>query len=787
VNFIRKHTLSIKIVTSSIVIILGIWYYFCLPTALFPKQYSTVLEDANGQLLGARIATDEQWRFPHNDSLPDKLSQAIITFEDKRFYKHIGIDFLALGRAIKQNFNKNKIVSGASTISMQVIRMHRKGQARTIIEKIIEIILATRLELRYSKAKILALYLCNTPYGGNVVGMDAAAWKYYGRNVYSLSWAEVATLAVLPNSPALIHPGKNRKKLLQKRNRLLKSLENNGVIEKLTYKLAITENLPNKPLPLPSYTPHLLEENRKNNHNSIVKTTIERSLQKKANHILKQHIHRLQDNGIENMAALVIRPSTGKIVAYVGNIPDCKQINSCQVDMIHAHRSTGSIIKPILYSIMIDEGKLTPSQLIPDIPMYFHNFSPKNYDKSYKGSVKAQSALAQSLNIPFTYLLQKYSYQKFYFRLKKMGFSTLNKPSSHYGLSLILGGAETTIWDLGRIYSNMARSLIDFELQSGKVDVQQFRNITYKQTDRNIQYTDQAYLDVAAIWNTFDAMLEVNRPGQEQFWRNFSSKQKIAWKTGTSFGFRDAWAVGISPEFVVVTWVGNADGEGRPNIIGARAAGPIMFDIFNTISKKNTWFTPPYDALHNIIICKQSGHIALPHCEFKDTIQTTKMGLNNSSCPHCQLLHLNKEQTQQVNSTCYSPTEMLHKSYFILPPQQEWYYKSHHPEYKPKPPFSPECETISTTNLSITYPNVGTKIYIPIGIDGNKSSVIFKAKHNDPNATLFWHIDQQYHTSTTQSHEIVLDISKGNHILTVVDNIGESKSVAFQILSETKN
>lgn len=784
-NFFSKHKPSIRISLLGVILILATWYYFCLPEQLFPNVHSTVLVDAEGKLLGAKIAKDEQWRFPHNDSVPRKLGKAITTFEDKRFFNHLGIDFIALGRAIKQNLFRQKIVSGASTISMQVIRLHRQGKARTFSEKIIELILSTRLEIRYSKKEILALYLCNTPYGGNVVGMDAAAWKYYGRSIYNLSWAESSTLAVLPNSPSLIHLSKNRDALKNKRNFLLRKLYKNNSIDSLSYALSISEPLTSKPRPLPQHTPHLLEKLRKKGQNkSIIQTSIELKIQKQVQQVLLQHLPKLEDNGIENVSALVIRPKDLKIVAYVGNKPSCFHSNGCQVDMIEAKRSTGSIIKPLLYAFMIDEGELLPTQLVPDIPMYYKGFSPKNYDKTYQGSVPVNSALSRSLNIPFAYLLSKYGYQKFHHRLKKVGFSTLKHHSDHYGLSLILGGAETTMWDLGRIYSNMAKTLIDYEKQSGNYDENQFKNISYINTVDSITYTNKHYLNASSIWNTFESMLKVNRPGIDKYWKQFSSTRKIAWKTGTSFGFRDAWAVGVTPEYVVVVWTGNADGEGRPNLVGAKSSGPILFDIFNTISTHKHWFTAPYDDLVKIEICKHSGHIASEQCIEKDTIETSEFGTKTKACSYCKLLHLDKNEQFQVNGSCYSPTQMKHKSFFNLPPLQESYYKNHHPEYQSLPPFPPNCEVHKENNITISYPHKNAKIYIPRAIDGEKSSVVFQAKHSNNMATIFWHIDNTYYGETTGNHDIVLDLQKGKHQLTIVDKLGETKSVNFEILSE---
>src|SRR5688572_26234215 len=247
----KRFIIRYKKYLAGLTVALLVGYYFCLPDALFDDPYSTVLEDDRGELLAASIASDGQWRFPEMDTVPEKFAKALIAFEDKRFWNHPGVDILSIGRAVEQNLRAGKVLSGGSTIDMQVIRLSRKGAGRTILEKVVESVLATRLELRYSKEEVLALYASHAPFGGNVVGLEAACWRYFGREPEELSWAEAAMLAVLPNSPSLIHPGKNREKLLLKRNRLLSKLKETKVIDQFTYELAIAEPIPDQPHPLP--------------------------------------------------------------------------------------------------------------------------------------------------------------------------------------------------------------------------------------------------------------------------------------------------------------------------------------------------------------------------------------------------------------------------------------------------------------------------------------------------------------------------------------------------------
>ena len=416
-----------RILLGILFISLATAYWFCLPDPLFQDPVCTVVLDRKNALLGARIAKDGQWRFPYSTHVPEKFSSSIICFEDKRFESHPGIDLLAMIRAFKNNVSKSRVVSGGSTISMQVIRISRKGKSRTISEKMIELILATRLELRYSKKEILALYCAHAPFGGNVVGLEAAAWKYYGRNAAQLSWAETATLAVLPNSPALIHPGRNRQSLQKKRDRLLSQLYEEGVIDSVTCALSKTEELPERPLALPDKAAHLTETIRKSQKQNGVSaavfvSTIDIHIQQHVQHVVDRHYNQLKENNIYNAAALIIDTETGDVLAYVGNTKDSSNAHHNQVDIVHAKRSSGSILKPFLFALMLNAGEILPNTLIPDIPTHFGGYTPKNFDLNYDGAVPASKALARSLNIPAARMLQQHGTDKFYNELKKMGY-----------------------------------------------------------------------------------------------------------------------------------------------------------------------------------------------------------------------------------------------------------------------------------------------------------------------------------------------------------------------------
>lgn len=768
-------------------LILLITFYFSLPKQIFNAPLSTVVEDKNGELLAAQIAKDGQWRFPASDSLPTKVAQCLVMFEDQYFYKHFGINPLSIIRATFQNIRSKKIVSGGSTITAQVIRMSRKNKARTPLQKTIEFLLATRLEMRYSKAKILSLYAHHAPFGGNVVGIDAAAWRYYGREAYTLSWAEAATLAVLPNAPALISPSKNRKQLLRKRNRLLNKLFEKNVIDSLTHKLSKEEPLPDKPQKIPQIAPHLLTRIINDGKQGMrIKSSIDKNMQITANQIVEKHHRWLKENKIFNAAVLIADVKTGKVLAYVGNTFSENNLAENFVDIITANRSTGSTLKPFLYALMQKEGHLLPSSLVADIPTDIAGYQPKNFNKNYRGAVPANLALAHSLNIPAVRMLQDYGIEKFKENLNKLPFSTFTKSADYYGLSLILGGAETNLWELTGAYASMGRVLLNFSNQNGKYNTEDYHQLSYlKETKKTLtkKLTDTDLLGAGAIWLTLEALTESQRPIEGNRWKRFSSAQKIAWKTGTSFGFRDAWSVGLTPKYAIGVWVGNADGEGRPGLVGAQTAAPMMFDLFKQFREKK-WFEIPYDDLKATVICAESGYKASPICTKIDTIYCAENAERTAHCPYHQLIHLDKNEQFRVNSNCYSVTEMVNKSWFVLPPIIEWYYKKNNAFYQTLPPYSKNCLLEKTNNMAIIYPKQGAKIFMPKGFAGKQQKTVAEVAHRQPDVTVYWHIDNIYIGKTTHIHKKTLFATEGGHTLTIVDSEGETKKIKFKVLKK---
>ena len=729
-------------------IILLLWL-LCLPRNLFEGvKYSTVVTDKNGELLGARVADDGQWRFPMCDTLPEKFVKALIEFEDRNFNSHCGVSARALARATVQNIRNGRVVSGGSTITMQLVRLSRQ-KPRTLWQKVIESFMAIRLEARYSKEEILKMYASHAPFGGNVVGIRAAMWRYLGDEDVELSWAEAATLAVLQNAPSLIHLDKNRDALLAKRNRLLARLHAKGEISDDDYLLAIEEPLIGNPYPMPQYAPHLVEHYHKIAHGEQTTTHIDLALQQRVEDLAARWSRELRLQNIRDLAIVVEEVASGEIVAYCGNSDLTFDRNGKWVDIARAPRSSGSILKPLLYAAALQEGTILPKTLLPDVPTDFGGFVPKNFDGTYAGAIAADEALALSLNIPNVHLLKEYGVARFARTLQQSGFVSLNRSADEYGLSLVLGGAEVRLVDVVSCYSKMAACYAD-----------------------TTAYANFPLRDKIALYHTFNAMREVNRPDQMD-WRRATSVQNVAWKTGTSYGSRDAWAVGVTPQYVVGVWVGNADGSGVAELTGARCAGPILFDIFG-ILPYSEWFDAPQNSDGELMrVCRHSGYRAGRFCAESEEVLLPRNSTKSGVCPHCTEVLVSLDGQRRVTDRS-EPTRI--ERYFSLPPHMEHYYKQHHPEYVPMPSATSLASTAEDA-FNFIYPANGSVIAPAKQMDGSRGSIICKVAHTSVAAELFWHLDGCYIGSTANVHHMQIQPSAGYHTITAVDNNGHQQTI----------
>lgn len=750
----RKRTVISTILSAALI------GFLFIPVPKFETPYSTVVTDAERNLLGARVADDGQWRFPATNCYSEKYLRCVLEYEDKYFFMHPGFNPVSFIDAAVDNIRAGRILRGGSTITMQVVRLSRNGKQRTFKEKIIEVVLAMRLELHYSKKEIFDLYAAHAPFGGNVVGIDAAAWRYFNTTPDRLTWSEAATLAVLPNSPSLVNPSKGRNELKKKRDTLLSNLceseayipkrFKNEIFDEEDFELSLLENIPPKPYDLPTLAFHFVCETEKNHKGENTVSSINYEIQSKVDEIAKKHYNTNSANGIENIGIYIIDFQEQKTIAYIGNHLGAK--DAAMVDMVRAQRSTGSILKPFLYAACLDEGLLFPAMILPDVPINLSGYTPQNYTGEYSGAVPADVALQKSLNTPFVHLLRQYSVPKFHHLLKEIGLSGIVFEPDHYGYSLILGGAEASLFDIVNAYGSMAKKLYSDNIE-----------VPFSKT---------------SIALTFEAMRGLNRPNDQSGWRYFASSKKIAWKTGTSFGFKDAWAVGITNRYVIGVWCGNADGEGRPGLTGISVAAPVLFDVVNIL---NDNASPIENIDENeemlVEVCAESGMPKSQFCTETKMVRMPKTEIMTGVCPYHKKIFLDKTHQYQVFPDCYDVDNENFEIYYSLPPVMEWFYRKTNPLYRSLPPVMPGCNTGKQESvMSFIYPEEAASLIIPKGIKGDRQAIIFEIAHRNPKKRVYWTLNEMPLGVTSNIHQMPINSEPGSYILRCVDEDGNEIS-----------
>jgi penicillin-binding protein 1C len=516
-------------------------------------------------------------------------------------------------------------------------------------------------------------------------------------------------------------------------------------------------------------------------------STLQADLQKQVDALLNSHVQTLKQNQINNACVLVTDIETGKIIAYVGNSKADLQEDHNYVDIIKAKRSTGSILKPFLYAFMMSENRILPGSLLEDVPTRIGAYSPKNFNLSYDGLVPANQAITRSLNVPAVKMLQQYGVGRFHQRLKQLGFTSFYKSTEHYGLSLILGGGEASLFEVASAYASMARALSHYSNVRMKYADDSYHPLVFlKDQIHPIHLARQTsdLLKASAIWYTFQAMTDLLRPQDYIGYVQFMNRNRIAWKTGTSFGFRDAWAVGLNGKYLVAVWAGNADGEGRPELTGTAAAAPLMFSVFNLLSA-HSWFPKPYADLEKVLVCAKSGFKATKQCEGTVLREYPSGASRSPQCNFHQVIHLDSTGMYRVGSHCYPVSAMKHLNWFVATPLQEYFYKHHSLHYRSLPPFLPGCQLDNySRRIEIVYPREGFSIYVPRQADGFQKFCVFSATHKQTGMHIYWHLDGEFIGETSSIHQLQLNPKPGPHELLISDADGETSVCHFKVLEK---
>ncbi|NRA63140.1 MAG: penicillin-binding protein 1C [Pseudobacteriovorax sp.] len=751
-----------------------IYCFLALTTYLSLRDRLIVVESPvtlyrSGDILNMQLTADEQWRIGPLNGISERIRISLIQFEDKRFLSHLGWDPIAILRAVVQNISQGRIVSGASTITMQLARLSLKNSDRSLSQKFLELWFAAGIELTHSKEEILRLYFSLAPYGGNTVGVTAGCLRIFGRICHELSWAEAALMAIIPQNP-----NKPRAKLKEKRDILIDRLKDHNYLSDLDATLAKLE-----PIPLKTHkairTGRLLHEtlSTMTPASSRVQTTLDKVIHDHLRNIATSYSGELSKINIHNMAALVIDVSSNEVLAYLSNRPgkSLSRSQGLQIDLIRSRRSTGSTLKPFLYAALLDEGKIHEGFLLPDSPAHFSGYHPKNFDRRYRGLVPAAQALAHSLNVPAVHMLRDYGLHPFYDLLTDLGFSFLSPGPDRYGLTLVLGGAEASLWELSEAYSYLIRA--SQGLGPTPLTLHKHRH------SGEIAATSPLFSQGAA-WLTLEALKRVKRPGLETFWESFSSSRQISWKTGTSFGFKDAWSLGTDGRYLVATWVGNATGQGNRRLTGTRAAAPFMFQIFDSLPAQSTE-RKPQDALKQIEVCQENGRLSNGHCSMVSVEIPKSSPFNRITTEH-ETIYIDPSTGMRIHGSCHS----LHKSkkvdMFLIPPMYLEHINTSSTVYKKPPEWHPECLSQDEEQIiAIIYPKSNANLYPTKDISKDLNEVVLKAIHNDPKANIYWHLNESFVGTTHSLHELTVSLGKGVYHLTVMDQAGNRSRQIFRI------
>ncbi|EAK0135719.1 penicillin-binding protein 1C, partial [Campylobacter lari] len=695
-----KIKISLAVCFLSLCFYIGLVYFSFDSKDLFKSTYSKVLLDKNKEILSVFLDSNEQWHL-ESEFIPQKLKSAVILYEDKNFYSHYGVDFLALIRAFKNNLFSSKR-SGASTISMQTIKLLEQNK-RTYFNKFNEIIKAFALESACEKDEILKLYLNNAPYGGNLVGVASAGLFYFEKDLKDLTWSEAALLAVLPNNPGLINLEKNKDRLLKKRNALLDRLFEKGYFSKDILTLAKAEKLPSFKT-RKNLAPHLARRLLADKEQIV--SSIDKKIQIKFEEKAKEYSYKLQQKGIKNLAILLADAKTNKVLAYVGSNDFYDFASFGQVDGVIAKRSVGSTLKPLLFAFAIDEGLIVPESLMLDVPTFFSNFAPQNANKKYHGFISAKESLQKSLNVPFVSLLAEYGYEKFFYKLKDiLDFEDEN--FKKYGLSLILGTKEFSLEDMVKIYLGLG-------------NYGNFKELLYE--ENAFIKKDKKLISDGASFLTLQTLKDLDRTGLRQY--DFNTI--ISWKTGTSYGRKDAWAIGTSPKYTLGVWVGNFNGEANANLYGVSIAGELFFELLSLLDGINLEFEKPND-LVSIKIENQTGYRYDYKFDFKEVLYPQSANVLRTS-PFLKEVFMYKNK--EINSLDENFIHAKKKIILNLPSHAQAF-------------FAKEKHNLPSFNqkLKIIYPLNNLNIILPKDLK-SKQKLLVKIS-NPKKEKLFWYLNQE--------------------------------------------
>jgi len=739
---------------------------------LFPfkvnVEYSKIVTSSNGTILHAYLTSDDKWRMKTElNEISPELKKAIIHKEDRFFKYHFGVNPIAITRALLKNTFKQKRTSGASTITMQVVRL-LEPRPRTYRSKVIEMFRAMQLEMQFSKMEILQLYLNLVPYGSNIEGVKSASVLYFDKAPNHLSIAEITALSIIPNRPNTFKPGpKNNDYLAEQRNYWLNVFKEDRLFDTTDINDAIAEPLQAYRRDAPKLAPHfcyrMLQQYPQLNN---IQTNLNIEDQATAEKITEKYVNRLYNQNITNAAVLIINNKTNQVVSYLGSADFNNNAVSGQVDGIRAVRAPGSTLKPLIYGMAFEKGLATPMSTITDVPVNYAGYSPVNFDRTYHGKVTAERALANSLNVPAVKMLGEVGTKNFINLLTKSGFKQIEKDKKKLGLSLALGGCGVTLEELTNLYTSFASN----------------GNLNYlKWLKEDTVNLSIPVLNESANFMVTKVLTKLQRPDLPNVYAANPHVPKIAWKTGTSYGRRDAWSIGYNADYTIGVWVGNFNGKGTPELTGADIATPLLFQLFHEIDPlaKGGWVNAPASVKHRTV-CSETGMVPSKTCENKIIATYIPTVSSNQKCNHQQYVWVNAEETHSHCTACILPSTCEKKLYPNHKPELLAYYDDNYIPYTTIPPHNPNCERVFKKNAPFITSPVNGLEYILQANDTDELMLACNA--NNDVSEVHWFIDNKFYATTTANEPLFFNPKRGNIKISCTDDKGRNTDIEIDVV-----
>ena len=742
---------------------------FPLPMTSLRKPSARFIYSREGHLLAAFAASDTYWRKPVAlGDISPLLQGSVIACEDRWFYYHPGVNPISLFMAAIDNIKAGRVVRGGSTITMQVARM-MEPKPRTLASKLVEIARALQLEMHFSKGEILEFYFNLAPYGGNIEGVGAASYFYFAKTPLALTASEAALLTSIPNSPSVLRPDLNFEKSLRARDRVLGVMLMHKIISKGKYDEALSENIVARKHQPPFLAPHFTRDLAASiSAGPEIRSTLSLRIQAVCEGVIANHRSELAARGIANTAVVVLQNSTAEVLAMVGSADFLDKAKQGQVNGATAPRSPGSALKPFVYAMALDKALISPNKIIEDLPVYYSGYSPENYDRKYRGAVPAAEALRLSLNVPAVWACSKVGQREFCNLLRRGGISTLIRKDQDYGLPIILGSCEVSLLELATLYSALAR---------------QGRYVPYKLTQTQSTDDTTRLFSPEASYIISEILTELQRPDFPSSWEFSPDIPRVAWKTGTSYGRKDAWSMGYNPEFTVGVWAGNFTGEPSPDLVGADIAAPILFEIFEVITsgRDDAWFEMP-QGVGTREVCAVSGMIPTGACQATISELFIPGVSPMTPCSIHKEIMVDPKSGYRLCRHCAEGSKAARVMVEDWPAKIATWLVASGRAISSVPEHNPDCTGMPMGDRPIiTSPNDDALYVIRGHVPTNLQRISLEASAATGANFLFWFIDGEFYARAEIGHRVFYAPEPGAHNLTCTDDAGRSTSLIFHV------